>query len=316
MGYEAYITRRSAEQGSEPSEITLEEWTALVDSDADLSPVADYRSVRWGGLSTRSDPTFDWHEGEIVVSGPDSAHWDKALQLARRLNARVVGEEGLAFKPEARDEIGALDLEELRNYEAPTVHWSTRGDGLGGVFEFLLYYSIISVPVLIALGGIAFPFLAARVRHLQFADYVVGGLAASWLTVHPYYILQERKTREFETWLLRHVADLLKGPVDFRGTSVTLDTPIVKFGGAYSFVISYLRSSRWYFVAVDDRGGKWIHNVISIVFGSWGIPFGPLLTLFALVTNLRNVEQRSVRNRCLELDDRLVQFLGRPDPPR
>jgi hypothetical protein len=319
MSYVAYITRRSVEQGSVPSDITLEEWTAVVDSDPELSPDGDYRSVRWRGLSTVSDPTFDWHDGEIVVNGPDSAQWDKTLQLAKRLNACILdGDYDLAFKPEAEDKtaFGTFDLEELRHYEAPTVKWSNRDAGIGGVLEFLGYYVLASVPILVVLGGIAFPFVAARYRELQRADYIVCGLAACWLAVHLYYLLQGKRQQEFETWLLRHVADLLKGPVEYRGTPVTLDTPITRFSGAYSFFFSYEHGSRWYFVGVNDRGGKWIHTVVSILFGSWGFPFGPLLPLLAVVANLRNVNQRSVRNLCLELDDRLVRFVGRPDPQR
>jgi hypothetical protein len=94
MSYCVTITRRTNDEGAAEPAIGLDEWKTVVDSDTELSNPADYKVVRWRGVSSEREPTFEWCDGEIFVHNPDTAQLKKIGMLAVRLGARVVTEEG------------------------------------------------------------------------------------------------------------------------------------------------------------------------------------------------------------------------------
>lgn len=53
----------------------------------------DYFAL-WSGKSECPDPWFDWFEGNIYTKNPDDPLIDKAVEIAKNLDARVQGDDG------------------------------------------------------------------------------------------------------------------------------------------------------------------------------------------------------------------------------
>jgi len=306
VSYCVFITRRLEREETNSDGITLDEWQAIVDSDDELVVSDDYRCATWNGVSSLKDASFEWDDGEVLAHNPDTAQLTKMRELAGRLGGRVVTEDG--FEIHATGDEGfdpataySYDLDAARKW----AHTST----FGGLRGFLLYHveiipSVIALLV-VAVRAVSFP--------LQWGDYIVVVLAGSVLGLYFYYSYQERLANEFRDWLLRNVKAVVNGTANYQGTPVTLATQVTRFSGAYSFVFSNHDWSRWYVVGADDRKGKWLHNAISILFGSWGLPLGPLEPAMALMINLPGGDKLTIRNLYLRLDDRLCHLVGALD---
>ena len=108
MGYDLHITRAKDWLGSESQPIGEADWLACVTADAELelTGVAEAPPLRYEnpGLAVwRAHPGgdsvwFDLRDGRVVVKNPDEATIAKALSIAKRLKARVVGDDGEEYE--------------------------------------------------------------------------------------------------------------------------------------------------------------------------------------------------------------------------
>ena len=116
MGYDVHITRAHDWIESESSPITLDQWSAYVEADAEMSmdgravatvdgqPVLEYHNdglAVWTGYS-QHDPRgnmawFDHRDGRIIVKNPDHEILEKMKQVARELSANVLGDDGETY---------------------------------------------------------------------------------------------------------------------------------------------------------------------------------------------------------------------------
>ena len=111
------IARRQSEN-SPSAPIGFDEWTNLVASDAELNlDELNPNSACWSGVTTVVDPTFEWTDGEIWSQNPDTAQLQKAFELARRLNARVYGDDG----DELFDDLEAFETVPRYDYDLALV---------------------------------------------------------------------------------------------------------------------------------------------------------------------------------------------------
>lgn len=105
MGYDFHITRANTWLESHLYPITKAEWDAIVASDSELETSADCWVERntANGVERTYDTVwiahpdhvpFWWQEGEIKTKNADQATRRKMVEIASRLNARVVGDEG------------------------------------------------------------------------------------------------------------------------------------------------------------------------------------------------------------------------------
>ena len=102
MGYDLYITRAESWTESPDKPITRQEWEKLVGSDPELSPTESWSSnvvvAKWSGPSIHSEPWLAWEDGSISSKYPDRALVAKMLEVAKVLNAKLVGEEDEEYK--------------------------------------------------------------------------------------------------------------------------------------------------------------------------------------------------------------------------
>lgn len=105
MGYDVHITRAASWLDSHLNPITKTEWDAIVASDVELETsteswlegdldrgIARTYATIW--IAHPDRVPFWWQDGEITSKNADQATRRKMVEIASRLNARVVGDEG------------------------------------------------------------------------------------------------------------------------------------------------------------------------------------------------------------------------------
>jgi hypothetical protein len=95
MGYDLHITRRQHWSGK-GGDIAAEEWLEFVECDPELrlQPQDGRYLAVWSGPSQLEQPWLQWSDGQIETKNPDAALIDKMIAIARRLGARVQGDDG------------------------------------------------------------------------------------------------------------------------------------------------------------------------------------------------------------------------------
>ncbi|WP_303747902.1 hypothetical protein [Stenotrophomonas pigmentata] len=100
MGVELYITRAEFLADNKASPITENEWLSYIESDPELSldtSQGDY-FARWHGKSAYEEPWLDWFQGNISTKWPDTALYQKMLQIAHALGGNVQDDDGTVYQ--------------------------------------------------------------------------------------------------------------------------------------------------------------------------------------------------------------------------
>ncbi len=101
MGYDLTITRSIIIKNNKlirrpDAMITSEEWMQVVADDPTLelyNPDDPYTAI-FKSSEEASDAWLDWREGEIYAKNPSEELIDKMVNIARLLNATVIGDDG------------------------------------------------------------------------------------------------------------------------------------------------------------------------------------------------------------------------------
>ena len=113
MGYDVHITRANEWWEAESAPITLDEWLLTVKADPEMRldgfaevTTPEGSTIRydnqglavwkvWEGHHEDGNKAwFDYHRGRITVNNPDDRIIAKMKQIAERLGAKVIGDEG------------------------------------------------------------------------------------------------------------------------------------------------------------------------------------------------------------------------------
>ena len=99
-GIELYITRAEFWADNEDSPITADEWLSYIKSDLELSLDTSQGDhfARWHGKSAYEEPWLDWFQGNISTKWPDTALYQKMLQIAHALGGNVQDDDGTLYK--------------------------------------------------------------------------------------------------------------------------------------------------------------------------------------------------------------------------
>lgn len=107
MGYEIHITRRKHWAHTGQPEITFAEWEAIVNSDPELElAMRNTDTVPTANTVMMFDPSrsairvFWYSDGAIWVKKPCTAVLIKMLDIAHKLNARVMGDDEEIYAPD------------------------------------------------------------------------------------------------------------------------------------------------------------------------------------------------------------------------
>jgi hypothetical protein len=104
-------------------------------------------------------------------------------------------------------------------------------------------------------------------------------------------------------WLLRNAEPLRRGAATYNGTCITLDTHLRFFEATTSFlVISVRLRSRLFIEGPDYHARLGIAcTLATLLFGWWGIPWGPIFTAQSLWHNVRGGRRTTVRHELADL---------------
>ena len=99
MGYELHITRRK-QWFDEGDDIAREEFLAYVRSDPEFS----YPGEAGEDFADWKSPTADyttwlqWFDGRVITKNPEAEFVDKMVAVAKKLNAKVQGDDGETYQ--------------------------------------------------------------------------------------------------------------------------------------------------------------------------------------------------------------------------
>ena len=99
-----------SELHSNPDPITKDEVEAIVEADAELEwSEADWvdmvdpgkrKPTRYFMILWQDEPCFWWQRSQVICSGPTEEQVGKLVDIAAKLKAKVVGEEGEVYSPD------------------------------------------------------------------------------------------------------------------------------------------------------------------------------------------------------------------------
>ena len=101
----------------------------------------------------------------------------------------------------------------------------------------------------------------------------------------------------FLAWLHENAFAVKSGGAVYDGILVTAETEITQYQIALSALLVSAKSpSRFYFVGHEPTLGIAVFaTVVSLIFGWWGIPWGPVYTIQAASRNIRGGMRQRVR---------------------
>lgn len=126
------------------------------------------------------------------------------------------------------------------------------------------------------------------------------GLAIACMLFIVYFVrnFQKKKSDEFLEWVKDNKVDIHCGRGFYKGMKISPDTEVVQFEVCMSFLIMSFRIPTCFYIKghhnTTIRGG--LYSLISLVFGWWGIPWGPIYTVKALMRNASGGNSFTVRS--------------------
>ena len=115
---------------------------------------------------------------------------------------------------------------------------------------------------------------------------------------------EEARAEEFEKWLLNNKTALLDGEtLDFEGQNIALTTQLARYEWLLSFVIASSSQKTRYLVrgTTKTKLSACFCCVLTLIFGWWSLPTGPLETFWTLGKNARGGEKTDVARLLNEL---------------
>jgi len=126
----------------------------------------------------------------------------------------------------------------------------------------------------------------------------LGGLAISTLLFGLFLFVrnEERKTFEFLNWLFKNEQLLNQETLLYNGQRILKTSEIVQFEATLSFLVFSTKiSSRFYLKSPHNLLFIGLaYSFITLVFGLWALPHGPVWTIKSMMTNLRGGKVQKV----------------------
>ncbi|RED51161.1 hypothetical protein DFP95_1456 [Cohnella lupini] len=104
-----------------------------------------------------------------------------------------------------------------------------------------------------------------------------------------YLIRDRREQEEFALWLQSHRKEILTDRAFFNHFEITTDTLFIRYEAVVSFAFfSKHRTSRYFIQGAHLTPlHRAMFSFITLLFGWWSVPFGPITTIVVLWRNLR-----------------------------
>lgn len=132
------------------------------------------------------------------------------------------------------------------------------------------------------------------------------GLAAILILILLIFRREDKRQRAWLEWLIHEKANIYKGQVVEEGIVIQPNTRLIQYDAVISFAFFHFdHSSRLYMKGSrSSRIYGWIYSLITLLFGWWSLPWGPILTIKILIFNMSGRSSISVHD--------IIQFGGKP----
>ncbi len=125
-----------------------------------------------------------------------------------------------------------------------------------------------------------------------------GGLLISSLLFSLFFFIRHEKNKslEFLNWLFRNKTLLDQGTLLYNGERITKNSEVVQFEAVLSFLVFSTKiSSRFYLKTPHNLFIVGLaYSFITLLFGLWAIPHGPIWTIKSIMTNLRGGKRQKI----------------------
>lgn len=128
-------------------------------------------------------------------------------------------------------------------------------------------------------------------RHNQNIPMGIAGFSIASILFGIYFFIEKQKRlrHDFYDWLFENAPAVRAGGAMYKGNLITLQTEITQYQAILSFLLVTIKApSRIYIVGHDSSSAiASLYTLISLVFGWWGIPWGPIHTIRVVLKNMR-----------------------------
>ncbi|MGE5473896.1 MAG: hypothetical protein ACM3UU_06710 [Ignavibacteriales bacterium] len=135
-------------------------------------------------------------------------------------------------------------------------------------------------------------FIVGAISNLYNGEYktIPECLFASLICFIIYYFLNQEKKKsvEFINWIIQNKNNIENGGTYLEFTEIKPETELIQFQICISFIFFSVKSPSRFLVKGYDKtlSRKIICTIISLLFGWWAIPWGPIYTIQTISNNL------------------------------
>jgi len=144
---------------------------------------------------------------------------------------------------------------------------------------------ILIVGLLFGVGVVYNIFVTGDVPNAIFGSVI----SIILITTYFVRVVEKKKIAEFINWIKVNRVDIYNGHAYYKGIRIGLDTEVVQYQVCMSFFfISFKIPSGYYIYGYHFTTLiGWIFSLITIIFGWWGIPWGPIYTIQVIINNTK-----------------------------
>lgn len=119
----------------------------------------------------------------------------------------------------------------------------------------------------------------------------IGGFVISFILFTVYFVnvREKKRSQEFLNWITNNEVDIYDRRALYKGIKIEPDTEIVQFQLCMSFLIMTFKIPSRYYVKghYNTYLVSGMYSLISLIFGWWGIPWGPIYTVQVVAQNIK-----------------------------
>jgi len=150
---------------------------------------------------------------------------------------------------------------------------------------------------LMFLAGAAYNIFGPEPNHTE----AMGGavIASALLGLFFFSRYHGNRSGEFEAWLIRNATEIERNGAHFESSLITPATVLVRYQVVLSFLIVTFKLPTRPYISGEDQTFTIaaISTTLSLLFGWWGIPWGPIYTVQAIGSNFRGGLRETVAER-------------------
>lgn len=120
---------------------------------------------------------------------------------------------------------------------------------------------------------------------------------------------EEKKSTDFLKWLVNNALQIKNGAAQYNGKLIKQTTETTQFQACFSFLVLSTKSPSRFFIRGHDNTilmGT-IYTIITLIFGWWGIPWGPIYTLETLYRNATGGHKQVVGDMLLKIEQAAME---------